>query len=178
MRADAQRNRDLMVAAAAEVVAEQGADASLEEIARRAGVGSATLHRHFGGRVALLEAVFETSIAGVCTRAEELADHPEPLQALTIWLHGMVAHIATVHGLGPALVMSADHGSQCHLRIRTVGRRLLERAQQDGSVPADVEISDLLKLVNGIVLASAEDAAQADRLLTLAIRGIAPAPNQ
>lgn len=178
MRADAQRNRGLMVAAAAEVVAEQGADASLEEIARRAGVGSATLHRHFGGRVALLEAVFETSIAGVCARADELADHSEPLQALTIWLHGMVAHITTVHGLGPALVMSADHGSQCHLRIRMAGRRLLERAQQDGSVPADVEISDLLKLVNGIVLASGEDAALAGRLLTLAIRGIAPAPNQ
>jgi len=175
VRADARRNRELMVAAAAEVVAEQGAEASLEEIARRAGVGSATLHRHFGGRVALLEAVFENSIAGVCARAEELRDHPEPLQALTIWLHGMVGHIATVHGLGPALVMSAEHGSQCHVRIRSAGRLLLERAQADGSVPADVDISDLLTLVNGIALASGQDADRAGHLLDLVIRGIAPA---
>jgi AcrR family transcriptional regulator len=174
VRADARRNNDRMVAAAAEVVAEQGAGASLEEIARRAGVGSATLHRHFGGRVALLEAVFESSIDAVCARAEELGEHPDPLQALMIWLHGMVGHIATVHGLGPALVMSAEHGSQCHVRIRAAGRHLLERAQQDGFVPADVEISDLLKLVNGIALASDQDSAQADRLLDLVIRGIAP----
>ncbi|TDW15836.1 TetR/AcrR family transcriptional regulator [Kribbella kalugense] len=174
MRADARRNYDRMVAVAAEVVAEQGAGASLEEIARRAEVGSATLHRHFGGRVALLEAVFESSIEAVCARADELQDYPKPLQALTIWLHDMVGHITTVHGLGPALMMSAERGSQCHQRIRAAGQSLLDRAQKDGSVPADVAISDVLQLLNGITLASDSDTAQADRLVDLVIRGVAP----
>src|SRR3954452_4365277 len=121
MRADARRNRDRLVTVAAEVVAEQGADASLEEISRRAGVGSATLHRHFGGRAELLEAVFESSIDAVCGRADGLRDHPDPLRPLTICLHAMVGHITTVRGLGPALMLSAARGSQCPLRIRGDG---------------------------------------------------------
>ncbi|WP_329481751.1 TetR/AcrR family transcriptional regulator [Kribbella sp. NBC_01484] len=173
MRADAQRNYDRMVAVAAEVVAEQGAEASLEEISRRAGVGSATLHRHFGGRVALLEAVFDTSIDAVCARADELQHHPEPLQALTIWLHDLVRHITTSRGLGPALKLIAERGSQCHARILDAGRSLLVRAQKDGAVPDDVAVDDLLKLVNGISLASDQDTAQAGRLLDLVIRGVA-----
>jgi AcrR family transcriptional regulator len=168
MRADAQRNYDRLVAVAAEVVGEQGAEASLEEISRRAGVGSATLHRHFDGRGALLEAVFRNSIDTVCRQAEELQDHPEPLQALTIWLHSMVDHITSTRGLGPALVMSAERGSQCHERILAAGRGLLAGAEvRDG-----IAIEDLLKLVNGISLASGQDTAQADRLLDLAIQGI------
>ncbi|MGW6282789.1 TetR/AcrR family transcriptional regulator [Kribbella sp. NPDC055071] len=173
MRADAQRNYDRLVAVAAEVVGEQGADASLEEISRRAGVGSATLHRHFGGRGALLEAVFRNSIDTVCRQAEELQAHPEPLQALTIWLHGMVAHITSTRGLGPALVMSAERGSECHERILAAGGSLLDRAQ----VRDDITIDELLKLVNGISLASGQDTTQADRLLDLAIQGIAPGPS-
>lgn len=174
MRADARRNYDRLVAVAAEVVAEQGAEASLEEISRRAGVGSATLHRHFGGRAALLEAVFQNGIDTVCAQADELRNHPEPLQALKIWLHGMVGHITGTRGLGPALMMSAERGSECHARILDAGRSLLVRAQKDGAVPDDVVIEDLLKLVNGVSLASGQDAAQADRLLDLVIRGVAP----
>lgn len=175
MRADAQRNRDRLVAVAAEVVAEHGADASLEEIARRAGVGSATLHRHFGGRISLLEEVFRTSVDEVCTQATELLDNPDPLQALTNWLRAMVRHATSSRGLATVLVMSGDCGSDTHARVISAGRKLLERAQDVGAVPPEVRIEDLLKLVNGISLASAEDTAQADRLLTLAIRGIAPA---
>jgi AcrR family transcriptional regulator len=174
MRADARRNYDRLVAVAAEVVAEQGAEASLEEISRRAGIGSATLHRHFRGRGALLEAVFQNSIDTVCAQGEELRDHPEPLRALTIWLHGMVCHITGTRGLGPALVMSAERGSECHARILDAGGSLLVRAQKDGAVPSEVAIEDLLKLVNGICLASDPDTDQADRLLDLVIRGVAP----
>jgi AcrR family transcriptional regulator len=174
MRADARRNYDRLVAVAADVVAEQGADASLEEISRRAGVGSATLHRHFGGRSALLEAVFQNSIDTVCAQAGELQDHPEPLRALKIWLHSMVDHSTGTRGLGPALKLSAERGSRCHARIVDAGRSLLVRAQQDGAVPDEVAIDDLLKLVNGISLASDQDTAQADRLLDLVIRGVAP----
>lgn len=158
-----------------DVVAEQGAEASLEEIARRAGVGSATLHRHFGGRIALLEAVFRSSIDAVCAQATELLDASDPLQALTTWLHAMVAHATGSRGLATALVMSGDRDSDAHARLLTAGRTLVRRAQTEGAVPPDVRIEDLLKLANGISLASGEDTAQADRLLTLAIRGIAPA---
>ncbi|NUR97434.1 MAG: TetR/AcrR family transcriptional regulator [Kribbellaceae bacterium] len=178
MRADAQRNRDRLVAVAADVVAEYGADASLEEIARRAGVGSATLHRHFGGRIALLEAVFRSSIDSVCAQAAELLDDPDPLRALTSWLHTMVAHATGSRGLATALVMSGDCGSDAHARLLAAGRKLVERARNAGAVPNDVRIEDLLKLVNGISLASGDDPAQAARLLTLAIRGIAPARSE
>ncbi|MFC6162709.1 TetR/AcrR family transcriptional regulator [Kribbella jiaozuonensis] len=175
MRADAQRNRDRLVAVAAEVVAEQGAEASLEEISRRAGVGSATLHRHFGGRISLLEEVFRSSVDAVCAQAVELLDAPDPLQALTNWLRAMVRHATSSRGLATVLVMSGDCGTDTHARVIAAGRSLLERAQDGGAVPADVRIEDLLKLVNGISLASGDDSAQADRLLTLAMRGIAPA---
>ncbi|GAA1160790.1 TetR/AcrR family transcriptional regulator [Kribbella jejuensis] len=174
MRADAQRNRDRLVAVAAEVVGQYGADASLEEIARRAGVGSATLHRHFGGRIALLEAVFRSSIDAVCAQATELLDDPDPLQALTSWLHTVVAHATGSRGLATALVMSGDCGSDAHARLLTAGRKLLDRAQKEDVVPEDTRIEDLLKLANGISLASGDDPDQAARLLTLAIRGIAP----
>src|SRR3954471_23990742 len=129
MRADAQRNRDRLVAVAAEVVAEQGADASLEEISRRAGVGSATLHRDFGGRVSLLEAVFRSSVDAVCVQADDLLDHADPLQALQIWLRTMVGHTTNSRGLATALVLSEACGSDAHARVITAGRRLLERAQ-------------------------------------------------
>ncbi|MFD7160139.1 TetR/AcrR family transcriptional regulator [Kribbella sp. NPDC059898] len=178
MRADAQRNRDRLVAVAADVIGEYGADASLEEIARRAGVGSATLHRHFGGRIALLEAVFRSSIDAVCAQATELLDDPDPLRALTAWLQTMVAHATGSRGLAAALVMSGDCGSDAHARLLAAGRKLVDRAQAAGAVPAETRVEDLLKLVNGISLASGDDPDQAARLLTLAIRGIAPARSE
>jgi transcriptional regulator SbtR-like protein len=87
----------------------------------------------------------------------------------------MVRHATSSRGLATVLVMSGDCGTDTHARVIAAGRRLLERAQDGAAVPADVRIEDLLKLVNGISLASGDDSAQADRLLTLAMRGIAPA---
>ena len=82
MRADARRNRDRLVSVASEVVAEQGAEASLEEIARRAGVGSATLHRHFPSRLALLDAVFAERVTALCDHGDRPAGDPGPGEAL------------------------------------------------------------------------------------------------
>lgn len=78
MRADARRNRDRILAAAGTAIAEHGAEASLEEIARHAGVGSATLHRHFPSRQALLEAVFRDRVEILCAKARDLAASPIP----------------------------------------------------------------------------------------------------
>jgi AcrR family transcriptional regulator len=178
MRADARRNYDRLVAVAGAVVAEQGAEASLEEIARRAGVGSATLHRHFPGRYALLEAVFRERVETLCARADGLLDDPAPGDALVTWLRAVVAHAAANRGLGASLLMGArstELGSSCHARILDAGARLLARAQLEHEVRPEVAITDLLRLVNAISLATEQEpggADHADRLLSLVVRGV------
>lgn len=180
-RADARRNYDRLVAVASEVIADHGAEASLEEIARRAGVGSATLHRHFRTRQALLEAVFRDRVETLCARARDLLTDPAPGTALVTWLRAVVAHAAVNRGLGAALMMgahSADLGSTAHAMIRTEGEKLLARAQAAGAVRPGVAIGDLLALVNAISLAAEQESGhpeQADRLLTLVVDGVFPA---
>ena len=175
MRADARRNFERLVEVAAEVVSEQGADASLEEIARRAGVGSATLHRHFGGRAAMLEAVFQSSIDTVCEQSGELLDAADPGEALRTWLYAVVAHATKNRGLGSALAMSAERGSEVHARITRAGQQLLDRAQRHRAADPETTIGDLLGLVNAISATTEGDTARARRLVTLAIRGVTPA---
>jgi AcrR family transcriptional regulator len=175
VRADARRNFERLVAVAAEVVAEQGADASMEEIARRAGVGSATLHRHFGGRAKMLEAVFETSIDTVCAKSDELLDHDDPGEALRSWLSAVVTHATENRGLGAALQLSADRGSEFHARITKAGQQLLDRAQQHHAADPEATIGDLLGLINAVSLAGDQDPVRARRLLALAVRGVTPA---
>lgn len=178
MRADARRNYDRLVAAASAVIAEHGAEASLEEIARRAGVGSATLHRHFPTRHALLEAVFRDRVEALCRHARDLLAGPAPGAALVTWLRAVVAHAAANRGLGASLMMGAQNaelGSSCHAMILAAGEKLLVRAQQARAAHPDVAIADLLKLVNAISLATEQEtdpADQADRLLTLVVKGV------
>lgn len=174
-RADARRNRNRLVAAANAVIAEAGAEASLEEIARRAGVGSATLHRHFPSRAQLLEAVLHDRVTTLCARAKELLTAPSAGAALVTWLRDVAAHAATTRALGPALAgyEPAPEFSP-HTMIRDAARQLLARAQQEGSVTASVTVDDVLQLTNGIALAtgSVPGAAQrAETLIALAATG-------
>lgn len=179
LRADARRNYDRLVAAASAVVAERGAEASLEEIARRARVGSATLHRHFASRHALLEAVFEDRVQALCTLGTDLLSHPEPGAALVTWLRAVVAHAAANRGLGASLMAGArgaELGTSSHRRIRDVGGALLTRAQGERATDPDVAIDDLLQLLNAISLATEAEPDRADRLLTIVVTGLdAPA---
>jgi AcrR family transcriptional regulator len=176
-RADAQRNYDQLVAAASAAFARDGADASLEEIARQAGVGSATLHRHFPSRQALLNAVFHDRVEVLCRQARELAGSAEPGPALTTWLRALGAYAASARGLASSLVPST--GNVCHLMITEAGRELLDRARATGAVRPDVSIDDLLTLVTAISMAfehrPGDSGSEADRLLVLAIDGIRPA---
>jgi AcrR family transcriptional regulator len=180
MRADARRNYDRLLAAASATVAEQGAEASMEEIARRAGLGSTTLHRHFPTRQALLEAVFHDRIDALCTRARDLLTHPDPEAALNTWLRAFVTHAATQRGLAAALVTSASSeppqsGGDCRTMIRAAGEELLARAQRAGSARPDIAIADLLKLVNAIALITEQESDgvdQADQLLAIVVNGI------
>ncbi|MFI7232206.1 TetR/AcrR family transcriptional regulator [Nonomuraea angiospora] len=183
MRADARRNYDRILAAAAEAIAEHGAEASLEEIARRAGVGSATLHRHFPSRQQLLEAVFRGKVEALCATAGDLAAGPDPGHALATWLGAVARHIVSNRGLATALMRGAHDGDfalggTCHTMITSAGADLLARAREANAARPDVSITDLLKLVNAICLAverEPDSATQADRLLTLALTGVHPA---
>jgi AcrR family transcriptional regulator len=174
VRADARRNRDRLVAVAGAVVAEQGAEASLEEIARRAGVGSATLHRHFPSRLALLDAVFAERVAALCERGAALLARPDPGDALSGWLRELVRHVVRNRGLATSLLTGT--GESCHVRILAAGEALVTRAREAGALRPDATTRELLALANGVALAAAEDEALADRLLTLAVTGLAPMP--
>ncbi|GII05692.1 TetR family transcriptional regulator [Planobispora takensis] len=183
MRADARRNYERILAAAADAVAEYGAEASLEEIARRAGVGSATLHRHFPSRQLLLEAVFRDKVEVLCATAGDLAADPDPAHALTSWLRAVAAHAVSNRGLAASLMRGVRDGdpalgATCHAMIVDAGTGLLVRARRAKAVRPDVSITDLLTLVNAICLAverEPDGAARADRLLGLALAGVHPA---
>ena len=175
-RADARRNYDQLVAAASEAFAREGADASLEEIARRAGVGSATLHRHFPSRQALLNAVFHDRVELLCRQAREPAG--DARSALTGWLRSVGAYVATTRGLASSLVPGT--GNACHRMMEEAGDELLTRARKAGAVRDEVSISDLLTLVVAISMTvehrPGDNGSEAERLLGLAIDGIRPLP--
>ena len=152
------------------------------EIARRAGVGSATLHRRFPTRQALLEAVFHDRVEALCATAHELAGRLDPGPALTTWLRALNTYASTSRGLAATLLHDrhgADRSEQddsCEAKIATAGGELLERARTAGAVRPDLRIDDLLALVNAISLATEHrpDTDEADRLLDVAINGIHP----
>src|SRR4051794_19434042 len=104
MRADAQRNRDRLTAAAQAVFGEQGAGASLDEIAKRAGVGPGTLYRHFPTREALQEAVYRDAVQRLCAAGDQLRSDADPRRALVEWMRLLLDHMITRRGLAEALV--------------------------------------------------------------------------
>ncbi|UCM86870.1 TetR/AcrR family transcriptional regulator [Streptomyces marincola] len=181
MRADARRNRDRIVAAAQEVFAADGARASLEEIARRAGVGSATLHRHFPTRRSLLDVVFHDRVEALCAKAGEHADRREPGDALVAWLGDLNVYAAASHGLVSSLLRDgpdADllkRNDDCQAMITAAAGELLDRAQRAGAARPGVRVEDLLALVSALSLAAEQrddDEGRANRLLDIAVNGV------
>ncbi|MFI6290129.1 TetR/AcrR family transcriptional regulator [Nonomuraea sp. NPDC050790] len=172
LRADARRNRDLLVAAATGVVAEEGPEASLNEIARRAGVGPGTLYRHFPTRDALLAAVFEGRLSRLCEQAEELSASAPPGEALVAWLRLLTVHAMTDKGLGARMMLPTSAASvDCWAMLRAAADGLLKPAQESGHLRPDVDFTDLVELTAGIAQ-SAPDPARAHRLLTLTLDGL------
>ena len=136
-RADAVRNRARIVETASQVFAARGADASLEEIARGAGVGIGTLYRHFPTRDDLVEAVFHDRIDELQALAEELLASDVPGEALAVWLHAQLEQAATCRGLAAEAMLTMladrDEPSACE-SMRRAGAALLARAQAAGQV--------------------------------------------
>jgi AcrR family transcriptional regulator len=185
MRADARRNHDVLLAAAAEVFAQRGADASLEEIARQAGVGIGTLYRHFPTRDALTEAVYRREVELLCDGVDELlAANPADV-ALAIWMRNFASYVATKRGMAVALkaVLGADNELFAHSHDRIVGAisALVDAAVAAGSVRADVDSDDLLRAMSGICMATDTPGwkDRTARLIDLLVDGMryrAPAP--
>ncbi|MCW2874805.1 TetR/AcrR family transcriptional regulator [Actinacidiphila oryziradicis] len=177
MRADARRNYERLLEKAHQEFFVHGTDASLEDIARHAGVGIGTLYRHFPDRYALMNAVFEKEVHALEAHADELIETAEsPTRALVEWLRASARHSTTYRGLAAAIMASPEAKMpNCKGPMRRSGGKLLERAQQAGEVRKDAAIGDLLRLTNALVLAAEQtpdDPELFDRLLTLAVEGM------
>jgi AcrR family transcriptional regulator len=177
LRADARQNYQRLVAAAGAAIAEQGANVSLEEVAKRAGVGIGTLYRHFPNRQALLEAVYRGQIDANCARGRELQATQPPAEALTLWLHSLLIHNLTMRGLKEALMAGeiSPQTSECKSQMHSVGGELLAAAQAVGAVRPDIEITDLLRLTHSIALMvepGSEGMARAERVFEVMIAGL------
>ncbi|GLY31930.1 TetR family transcriptional regulator [Kineosporia sp. NBRC 101731] len=177
MRADAQRNVDLLLEAATAVFAESGVDAPVREIAVRAGVGVGTLYRHFPQRSDLIVAVFKTEVDACAQVAPVLATEHDPLEALIRWLMRFTRFIITKRGLAGALQSGDPAFEQLpgyfDTRFSPVLGRLLYAAEEAGEInAADVEPIDLLRAVANLSLPSAEDPDHTLRMVRLLIDGL------
>jgi len=184
MRADARRNYQKLLTAAAEAFTERGTDdVSLEEIARRAGVGIGTLYRHFPTRQALLEAVYRDQVEALRARADELIATKPPAEALASWLRDLLDFGRTKRMLTTALLTTHNKDSELmssgSRMVRGAASDILTGAQDAGVARADANPADLMRLVHAISLTAewaADDNEQADRLLALVLDGLKSQP--
>jgi AcrR family transcriptional regulator len=154
MRADAQKNRNQILTVARDVVAEHGAEASMRDIARRAGVGLATLLRHFSTREALFEALLCTHLDTLTRKADELESSASADEALLTWFRELVAFTRSYRGV--VAMMAAAHANpdsalyaSC-AAVHSAGARLLQRAQDEGTARADMTGDDLFALITAL----------------------------
>ncbi|MCC9706810.1 TetR/AcrR family transcriptional regulator; helix-turn-helix transcriptional regulator [Streptomyces sp. MNU76] len=146
-RRDARRNRELLVAAAHEVFTEQGLEAPLDVIARRAGVGNATLYRHFPSRAALIDAVFHDQLAGTMAVGDRVRDAPDAWTGLTEYLGAVFDTLAADRGTNDLMttrVPGVDTLEDVHEHNRRTIESLLRRGREEGTVRADVTTEDVL----------------------------------
>ncbi|ROS26174.1 TetR/AcrR family transcriptional regulator [Cellulomonas sp. PhB150] len=179
LRADAARNREKLLSAARVMFDEQGTDASLEEIARRAGVGVGTLYRNFPTRIELIEAVYRHNVDELCASGARLADSLEPRAAFEAWLLEFVAYAGSKRGLAGALRAAlgddASHVfADVHDRLTSSGDLMLHAAQADGTIRDDVETMDVLRAVSGVCMAAPDwrDPAKTQRALRIVLDGL------
>jgi AcrR family transcriptional regulator len=179
-RADAQRNRERLLATAKAMFSRSASEISLDDVAAEAGVGVGTVYRHFPTRDALVEAVYRTEVESLAADAERLGADREPLAALREWMRLFVDYIATKHLIAPALnamvggpsAIYADSGRL----IKDAITRLVGRAVAAGELRDDLDPIDLLRALVGVANVSAgpgwEESAK--RLVDILIAGSKP----
>jgi len=177
-RADAVRNRERLLKAANAVFSAGGPDASLEAVARRAGVGIGTLYRHFPTRKALFEAVYRHQVEQLAELAEQLKSEPEPAEALRRWLQSNVEFVATKKGMSAALALAAHSSSELAAysldRLTKAMGALLDRAIAAGEIRADVSAQDILRAFVGMCYMNDQPGWQASvlRLVDVFVDGL------
>ena len=180
-RTDALRNRERILEVAKEAFTRHGAAASLDDIAKQAGVGAGTLYRHFPTRDALIEAVYRSEVEKLAASAHGFAAAMAPLEALRAWLLLFVDYIAAKHIIAPALNSVAGGPSRLYEGSRSLVQgavdELVKRAKKSGDVRRDLDASDLLRAVIGVsYVGSGGDWRQsARRLVDILIAGSRPA---
>ncbi|MER7688554.1 helix-turn-helix domain-containing protein [Streptomyces sp. NPDC097610] len=182
MRADARRNYERLLKVAAEAFAEHGEGASLDDIAKRAGVGSGTLYRHFPTRQALLEAAYVDRIEALGARADEIAKELPPGEALAEWLYELCVGTIQVRGMKALLGSAVTDGSRaaltaCGTSMKGAAQRLVEAAQREGTLRQDIEPIEVLRLAHGVATASElanGQGKQIRRYLSLLTEGLTP----
>lgn len=153
-RADSLRNREKLMAAAREVFSAGGPDASLEKVAKTAGVGIGTLYRHFPTREALFQAVYKREIDQLVELADNLAADETPFEALRLWLHANVDMVATKKGLKAALAPADGSADALYadtaLRLTTTINKLMKSAVDAGEIRDDMEPEDVMRALVGM----------------------------
>jgi AcrR family transcriptional regulator len=177
-RADAVRNRERVLEAAKAVFSAGGPDASLEAVARRAGVGIGTLYRHFPTREALFEAVYRREVEQLGELAEQLKNEAAPVDALRRWLRSNVEFVATKKGMSAALALAAQSSSELHAysfdRLTKAIGALLDRAVAAGEIRSDISPEDILRALVGMCYMHDQPGWQATvlRLLDVFVDGL------
>ncbi|WP_214404841.1 TetR/AcrR family transcriptional regulator [Pseudonocardia lacus] len=182
-RADARRNYERLLEQARAAFTESGVDASLDEIARRAGVASGTLYRHFPTRLDLVEAVLAERIGELVDLGRGLLDADDAFVAVSTWLRAALAHALTYRGLAAATMSAALDGggggaaAAWHAELFEVGSALLVRARHAGVIDGAADDADVLKMVGAIAWAvqdAPEPSMRAERLLAVVVNGLRP----
>lgn len=182
LRADAARNRELILETAAEVFAEQGLEAGYDEIARRAGIGVGTVYRRFPERGELIQALFESRISEMVQIAEQAAERPRAWDGLTWFLERAIERQVADRGLKEVMVRTISEGARHDTgreRLGPIIEDIVARAQGDGSLRADIAATDIG--MNLMLISSMTTRAQPDlwrRYLALFIDGLRARPGQ
>jgi AcrR family transcriptional regulator len=179
-RSDALRNRERILEVAKGAFTRQGANASLEEIAKQASVGVGTLYRHFPTRDELIEGVYRNEVGKLAAAAARFAETMSPLEALRAWMLLLVDYIAAKHIIAPALNTIAGGPAKLHEGSRTMIHAaidgLVKRAKRSGDLRRDLDAYDLLRALIGVshVGSGADWQQSARRLVDILIAGSRP----
>lgn len=179
-RSDAQRNRERILEVAKIAFTSHGADASLDDIAKQAGIGAGTLYRHFPTRDALIEGVYRNEVEKLAAAAGRFAETMSPIEALRAWMLLFVDHVAAKHIIAPALNSVVGGPSRLYEGSRGLIQGaiddLVKRAKKSGNLRRDLDASDLLRALIGVShVGSGRDWQQsARRLVDILITGSRP----